>query len=42
MAYQAQYYMLYPNYYNQTSFATNWLEVNERPGVCGIGGGGGA
>lgn len=29
MAFQAQYYMLYPNYHNQTSFATNWLEVGE-------------
>lgn len=28
MAYQAKYYMLYPNYNNQTSFATNWLEVS--------------
>lgn len=26
MAYQRQYYMLYPNYHNQTSFATNWME----------------
>jgi hypothetical protein len=29
MAYQRQYYMLYPNYSNQTSFATNWLEPGE-------------
>ncbi|CBN75809.1 glycosyl transferase family 2 protein [Ectocarpus siliculosus] len=29
MAYQAQYYMLYPNFFNQTSFATNWLEAGE-------------
>ncbi|CAM9853584.1 unnamed protein product [Chrysoparadoxa australica] len=29
MAYQSQYYMLYPNYSNQTSFSTNWLEPGE-------------
>lgn len=29
MAYQGVYFMLYPNYFNQTSFATNWLEAGE-------------
>ncbi|KAG5178959.1 hypothetical protein JKP88DRAFT_247763 [Tribonema minus] len=29
MAYQRDYYMLYPNYHNQTSFATNWLEPGQ-------------
>jgi hypothetical protein len=29
MAYQRRAYMLYPNYRNQTSFSTNWLEPGE-------------
>ncbi|CAM9606027.1 unnamed protein product, partial [Discosporangium mesarthrocarpum] len=29
MAYQSRYYMLYPNFNNQTSLATNWLEHGE-------------
>ncbi|CAM9899337.1 unnamed protein product, partial [Scytosiphon promiscuus] len=39
MAYQAKYYMLYPNYHNQTSFATNWLEVGEHIKVDKVPGG---
>ncbi|CAM9498404.1 unnamed protein product [Pylaiella littoralis] len=29
MAFQSKYYMLYPNFFNQTSFSTNWLEAGE-------------